>query len=171
VVGGPGSGKSTIATVLAGQLDVPKVELDELWWDPGWRPVGRDELRRRVCARLVAESWVVDGNYVDEIADLVWPRADSVVWLDLPRGVAVRRAVRRAAKRAVARTELWNGNRETFAVLSPVSIRRFVVSWPRYTERIARALEEHGIADQAVIRLRSDIEVRDWLGSLPGSGP
>ncbi|MFN3255600.1 MAG: hypothetical protein ACE37B_07885 [Ilumatobacter sp.] len=56
-------------------------------------PAGRLELRQRRSKRLAVDKWVVDGNYIDEIADLAWPAADAVVWLDPPRHVAIRRAV------------------------------------------------------------------------------
>ena len=101
VVGGPGSGKTVVAASLAERVDARHVELDELWWQEEWTPAGRDELRRRLTAPLDAHRWVIDGNYIDEIAELVWPQADTIVWLDPPRHVAVRRAVMRSARRAV----------------------------------------------------------------------
>jgi adenylate kinase family enzyme len=102
VVGGPGSGKSTVAAALAERLGARHVELDELWWDPGWTPAGREKLRQRLSYRLAADRWVVDGNYIDEVADLAWPGADAIVWLDLPRRVAIRRAVLRSTRRALS---------------------------------------------------------------------
>ena len=124
VVGGPGSGKSTVASTLAERLGGQHVELDELWWGPGWRPAERLEFRQRLSELLAVDKWIVDGNYIDEIADLVWPTVDAVVWLDPPRHAAIRRAVLRSAGRAFRGTELWNGNRESLAVLSPNSIWR-----------------------------------------------
>jgi adenylate kinase family enzyme len=135
VVGGPGSGKSTVAAVLAQRLAAPHVELDQLWWDADWTPAGRAALRERLAHHIASNRWVVDGNYIDEVADLVWPRADTIVWLDLPRRVAVRRAVLRSASRWATRTDLWNGNRERLAVLSPPSVARLHRRWPTYSER------------------------------------
>ena len=166
VVGGPGSGKSTLAATLAEQLDARHVELDRLWWDPEWTPAGRDLLRERVAGQLTDDEWVVDGYYIDEVADLVWPQADTVVWLDPVRRVAIRRAVLRSARRAVRGTELWNGNREPLAVLSPWSITRLIQRWPTYSEGVARALIELDIPREKVVRLRSDIEMHSWLETV-----
>jgi hypothetical protein len=127
--------------------------------------VGRDKLRHRLSAPLVADRWVVDGNYIDEVADLAWPIADMIVWLDPPRSVAIRRSVLRSAMRAVRATELWNGNRESLAVVSPISITRLVRRWPSYPARIARALVELDIPAATVARLRSDPEVQRWIDS------
>jgi len=48
---------------------------------------------------------VVDGNYVSTGArDVVWPRADTLVWLDQPRWVTVPRDwIRLRSPRAVRR--------------------------------------------------------------------
>ena len=165
VVGGPGSGKSTVASTLAERIGAQHVELDDLWWGPGWMPAGRLELRQRLSERLAVDKWVVDGNYIDEIADLVWSAAGAVVWLDPPRHVAIRRAVLRSAGRAVRRTELWNGNRESLAVLSPNSILRLRQRWPGYSERIAYALAQYDVADTKAVRLDSDAAVARWLTS------
>lgn len=163
VVGGPGSGKSTVAATLAHQLDAPHVELDELWWGPDWTPAGHTALRTSLIARLEGDRWVVDGNYLDEVADLAWPRADTIVWLDLPRHVGVRRALGRSASRALRRTELWNGNRQSLAVLSPTSVVSLIRRWPSYPMGIERTITELGIEDDAITRLRSDHDVDLWL--------
>jgi len=44
--------------------------------------------------------------------DVVWTRADIVVWFDLPRRTVMRQVVTRTLRRAITRAELWNGNRE-----------------------------------------------------------
>lgn len=166
VVGGPGSGKSSVAAQLARVLGVAPIELDGLWWGPDWKPAGREQLRDDVRDVLAIDSWIVDGNYVDDVADLVWRRADVVVWLDLPRRVAVRRAVRRSVRRILAAEALWNGNHESLAVLSPRSITTLVRRWPSYSERIASALVDLEIPVERVVRLRSDAEKERWLEHL-----
>jgi adenylate kinase family enzyme len=162
VVGGPGAGKTTLAGSVAAAIDASHVELDSLWWQRGWVPRSAEELRAAVAERL-GERWVVDGFYVEEVGDLVWPAADVVVWLDLPRRTCVRRAVVRALRRRVTGQELWNGNRESWSVLTPRSVWRLWHRWPSYPARVAARLATH---DGAVVRLRTTAEVRHWLSTL-----
>ena len=166
VVGGPGSGKSSVAAQVAQLVGVAHVELDSLWWGPGWAPTGRDHLRGGLSDVLRIDRWVIDGNYIDEVADLVWPRADVIVWLDPPRRVAVRRAVRRSARRVLSSETLWNGNRESLTSLSPRSIASLVRRWPSYSERIAAALVDVGIPPERVEHVRSNAELEQWLHDL-----
>ena len=81
VVGSTGSGKTTFGTELARRLVIPHVELDALSWEANWVTVPTPVFRERVSAAVAAGRWVVDGNY-SATRDLVWARADTVVWLD-----------------------------------------------------------------------------------------
>lgn len=115
VVGSTCSGKTTFARELAGILGVPAVELDALNWGANWMMVDEAVFRERVDQATSGDAWVVDGNYGGRGArNIVWPRADTVVWLDLPLRVIVARLWRRSVGRIRSREVLWSGNRETF---------------------------------------------------------
>ena len=163
VVGGPGSGKSTLARTVAERIACPYVELDQLWWRPGWT-TDRAGFVQKVGELVRTPRWVCDGNYFEEAAPLLWPVADAVVWLDPPRRVAVRRAVVRTAARLVTGEVLWNGNRERWANLSPVSIVSLARRWSGYSARIARLTGE--LAGDQVVRLSSPGEMSRWLAQV-----
>jgi adenylate kinase family enzyme len=90
VVGTSGSGKTTLARRLAQRLGVPHVELDALHWEADWTPVQREVFRERVSRVLDGDAWTTDGNY-SAVRDIVWGRADTVVWLDYALGVVMER--------------------------------------------------------------------------------
>ena len=166
IVGGPGSGKSTLARAAATALSAPHVELDAVWWQAGWVHLEAVEFAERVRDILDRERrWVVDGNYVAEIAEVVWPAADAIVWLDVPRRTAVRRAVLRSARRAMTREELWNGNRQGFDVLRPSSIARLWSRWPGYNDSVRLAIDRMD-ANFGIVRLTSSKDVGNWLADL-----
>ena len=163
VVSGPGAGKTTFARALG----LPHVELDALWWDPGWRPASIETFQARVREVVAADTWVVEGFYIDEAAAIVWPRADTLVWLDLPRRVCVPRAVWRSFGQVVRRVELWNGNRQRASVLTPRSIWRLWRRWPTYPATIERALSTHDVAHLEVVRLRDRDAARRFVVGRP----
>ena len=109
VIGASGSGKSTAARLLSDRLGVPHVELDGLFHLEQWRENPR--FAEDVDASTAGAAWVCDGNYT-VVRDLLWDRAQTLVWLDLPRTLTFRRVAVRTLRRIVRREVLWNGNRE-----------------------------------------------------------
>jgi adenylate kinase family enzyme len=94
VVGNSGSGKTTLAAAVAGALGVPHLELDSVFHQPGWEPLDKDVFRARVAEFAAADGWVIDGNY-SSAQDLVWQRADTVLWQDATADVDPRGALER----------------------------------------------------------------------------
>jgi adenylate kinase family enzyme len=169
VIGASGSGKSTFALDLATRLHVPFVELDALHHGAGW--MARPTFAEDVDAATRGSAWVVDGNYA-AVRDLLWSRADTVVWLDLSRWIVEARAVRRSLLRWVRRTPLWNGNREPspIAWLDPEHPVRW--AWKKHREyRVSYQARFMSPAWErlARIRLRSRAEVRAFLEQAPGA--
>ncbi|HEV3363290.1 MAG TPA: AAA family ATPase [Acidimicrobiia bacterium] len=167
VVGNSGSGKSTLAKALAGRLGVPYIELDAVFHQPGWVPLPRDEFRARVAALAAGSSWVIDGNY-SAVRDLVWAKADTVVWIDLPRPLVMRRVIGRTIRRAVRREELWNGNREPSSNWLTLDPERSIIMWSwtqhaKYRLRYAEAIADPALAHLTFVRLRSPADVRAFL--------
>ena len=101
VLGRTGSGKTTLGRQLSTALNVPHVELDSLYFAPDLTTAPLPVLRERTAAAVAGERWVTDGNK-RAVRDLVWPRADTVVWLDYPLYVSLWRL----GKRAIWRTSV-----------------------------------------------------------------
>jgi adenylate kinase family enzyme len=120
VIGSTGSGKSTFAAALAGKLGVPYTDSDDLFWTPGWVEVDNDTFRGRLAEVAAGDEWVLAGNYFSRAVDIVWPRADTVVWLDLPLPLVLYRSVSRTARRALTKEEICNGNVERLRHLLPI---------------------------------------------------
>jgi adenylate kinase family enzyme len=112
VVGTSGSGKTTLARQVASYLQVPHIELDALHWEPNWAAVSDQVFRERVAAAVKGERWVIDGNY-SKVRNLIWSRADTVIFLDYSFWVVLQRLLQRTLQRSLKQEELWNGNRET----------------------------------------------------------
>ncbi len=161
VVGGSGSGKSTVARRLAELHEFEYVELDALHWGPNWTPCPGDEFRARVEEAISRDSWVVDGNYAGKLGDIVLERSELVVWLDLPLHVTLPRLWRRTRRRMDEQTELWGGNRENWrdALFSRDSLFVYAVR----THLGRRRHYEQRLARYEMVRLRNAYETERWL--------
>ena len=111
VVGTIGSGKTTFARKTSQLLSAPNIELDALHWEPNWVEAPNYLFREHVKQSLQVDSWVVDGNY-HQVRDIVWKRADTVVWLDFLFRTIIARLASRTLRRIRTHEQLWNGNRE-----------------------------------------------------------
>ncbi len=145
VVGTIGAGKTTFARKTSKLLDAPHIELDALHWEPNWVEAPNDLFRERVKQSLQGDSWVADGNY-HQARDIVWNRADTVVWLD----------------------QLWNGNQEHIRGLFT---RDSVFLWAIRTYRRRRRqypilLRKPENSHLTVVRLRSPREAGEFLSKL-----
>ena len=161
------SGKTTLSRAVSQRLAVPHVELDALFWGPGWTPVPEHVFRARVAAAVAGDRWVLDGGY-SHVRELTWSRADTVVWLDYPMRTVLRRWAARTAARLRSREEFWagTGNRERLShVAGPNSLLWWILSTHRRRrERLTRALDAHPHLD--VVHLRSPADTRRWLEGL-----
>jgi adenylate kinase family enzyme len=172
VIGTTASGKSTLAAALAVRLGVPHIELDGAQHGTNWAPIPRDEFRGIVAARIAGDGWVTDGNY-GVVRDLIWPRADTVIWLDYPMVVPLWRVTGRTFWRMARRVELWNGNREQWRrVFSRDNLWLYILRTHRgRRHRFAALLAQPEYAHLAVIRLRSPRAAARLLASLPARTP
>jgi adenylate kinase family enzyme len=175
VVGSPGSGKSTVARAVSVALGIPHLELDSVFHQPGWAELPADEFRDAVRAFTDRDAWVVDGNYTRQgIADLVWPRADTVVWLDLPRSQTMRRVGARTIRRISRGEKLWNDNQERWRnLVDPRPEENILLwTWTRYNkvkQQYARRFDDPQWSDVNRVRLTSSGEVDAFLQAVVSS--
>ena len=174
IVGRTGSGKTTLARELAAALDVPHVELDALYFGPDFSTVPLPLLRERTSAAIAGERWVTDGNK-SAVRDLVWPRADTIVWLDYPLAVSLWRLGRRA---------LWRASVIQAQASEPGTKKGLPQQFLSAAKGVLTALRSHRGQRReypimfaapenqhlAVVRLRSPRATRHWLARVTGSG-
>ena len=167
ITGNAGAGKTTVAARIAAHLEYPHHELDAVHWLPDWGIPQRDEFRAEVQSLAETEHWVIDGNY-SKARDLLLARADTVIYLNPPRLVALWRVLKRSLSRALKQEELWAGNRETLRhFFSRDSLLLYTL---RSHRKRARQFEQESQypshAHIVFVELRSSRQIRDWIGGL-----
>lgn len=97
IVGPGGAGKSTLAIRLGEALSLPVVHIDRLFWLSGWRRLATELQVPTLDEHLKGSRWIMEGDHV-------WTQpyrfafADTVVFMDVPRGRCLRRVVGRALR-------------------------------------------------------------------------
>ena len=148
VVGCPGNGKSTLARRLADEFGLRHIELDSLFHVTDWESATVEEFRRDLVAAMDAspDGWVTCGNYQSMADDLHIERADTLVWLDLPRSVVTWRTFARTVRRSITSEPLFgNALREPFGNFIRWSPEKNIIRWawvhhPIYRENVPRHL-------------------------------
>jgi adenylate kinase family enzyme len=172
VIGVSGCGKTTFARALAARLGCPHIELDSLYHGPGWTAPADDVFRARVQATLAhaGPCWVIDGNY-SEVRPVVWPLADTVVWLDYHISRILWRLWWRTLRRVITRERLWEAqNVETWRAQFLSRDSLFLWAWNTYHQRrreYPRLLAQPENAHLTVLRFRHPHEAQRWLDGIP----
>lgn len=161
VIGPCGAGKSTLATTLAGPRELPLFHMDQLNWKPGWVESSKDEITAKLQAIVATDRWLIDGTYGGTLAPRL-DRADTVVYLDFPISLCVRRLLKRIwTYRGRSRPDMTEGCPERF----DVAFLFYLIRWnsgPRI--RTEARLKGH---ENKIIRLRNPDELQRWMDSLP----
>ena len=164
VIGSGGAGKSTVSVELGRRTGLPVIHLDREFWRPGWEPTPDDEWAARVRELVAGDRWIIDGNYGGTMP-LRFERADTVVFLDLPRVVCLLSVIWRSIRHLrTPRPDMSEGNPEK---LDPAFLQ-WIWNYPhRNRPGVLDRLEQLPPSTQ-VVRLTSRRAMREWLDALPG---
>lgn len=170
VVGVTSAGKSSLAERLAQRFDLNYVELDALYWEPDWQGAPLEVFRARVEKAMEAERWIVAGNY-HIVRDLIWPKAEVVIWLDYPLLTVLRQLTRRTFKRWWTRELLWGTNHERLWVHSKLWSADSLYHWLfktywRRKRETPLLLSQPAHRHLTFIRLSHPGETQEWLERL-----
>lgn len=167
VIGPGGAGKTVFSKRLGEVLNLPVIHLDALYWRAGWQPTPSNEWHRIVKEVTSGPSWIMDGNYGGTLRDRLL-RADSVIFLDLPRLTCVARVLWR-------RILFSGGSRPSMAEGCPERVTWEFIHWIwAYGKRKRPGLLAQlktVESEKAVVILRSTREVRKYLSGLGTNCP
>jgi hypothetical protein len=127
-----------------------------------------DAFRAAVDRVTQCEGWVLAGNY-GKARDLMWPRADTLVWLDLPLPQILRRSAVRALRQWWTAEPICNGNRQTLAriINGRASLLGYTLrTYHRRRHELPQALGRPEHACAKVVHLRSVADIARWQGNF-----
>ena len=166
VIGSPGAEKTVLAREIAERLKIPCIELERLYWRPGWRAPSADEWRRQVEELAAREQWVIVGTFPSTL-DARVARADWLVYVDAPMPVCfVRKFKEMFRARRSAKSEPAPGCAPRY----DAGLLRFIWNFPttvapRINDVIARERR-----NRAIFILRTKRDRDDFLAKVPTLG-
>jgi adenylate kinase family enzyme len=160
ILGTSGAGKTELALAMARRTGLPVVHLDPLFWEADWTRVPQEKAEAALRVAVAGEDWIVDGSFLGAVPER-FARADTVVFLDLPRRTCLRRVLwRRLRDRRAERPDLPAGAREGI----DLELLRWIWNYPKASR--PRVLELLAGLDADVVHLRTPTEVRAYVASI-----
>ncbi|OIO41173.1 hypothetical protein COU56_05015 [Candidatus Pacearchaeota archaeon CG10_big_fil_rev_8_21_14_0_10_31_9] len=113
IVGIYGSGKSTIAKKIHDILGYKVYDLDEIKYKRKYDKIRPVEERLKIIKSISnKQKWITEGVWLDYALDL-YKKADTVIFLELPKGTLYKRIIVRHFKRKFHKQEYQNHNLKT----------------------------------------------------------
>ena len=84
VIGCPGSGKSYFSKKLSSASGIPRIHIDNLYWNEDKTHISREELLAKCDEVFALDSFLLDGNYISTLENRLDNGIDTVFFLDLP---------------------------------------------------------------------------------------
>lgn len=94
IIGGAGSGKSSLAKKLGSISGLPVIHIDRIYWKPNWQFRERSEIAELTMAAASGDRWVFEGNFSETLPYRV-ERADMLIFLDISTPVRLWRVIKR----------------------------------------------------------------------------
>lgn len=94
IIGAPGTGKSTLASYLQKQTNLPIFHLDQYFWSPNWTHP-EEETYKKIHDKIHNKNkWIIDGMNLKYLESRII-KADLIIFLDYSSTVYIRRIFKR----------------------------------------------------------------------------
>ncbi|SFK03179.1 adenylate kinase [Bradyrhizobium sp. Gha] len=84
IIGNAAGGKSTLADKISAGRGLPRIEVDKLLWEQGWKLAPADVYENRHSAAIAGDKWVIEGLGSQASIPARISRATEIVLIDLP---------------------------------------------------------------------------------------
>lgn len=96
IIGGPASGKTTLAEKISKKLSIPHIQLDRFWFEAGGLAAdknkttaeelgrAREYMKQKTFEIIEKDAWVSDGFYSRSVGPEISKRADVIIYIKIP---------------------------------------------------------------------------------------
>lgn len=81
IIGGPGTGKTTLANILSEEYNIPATHIDGIHHLQNWQVRNKSERDKIILNIVKEEKWIIDGTYHHTLKTRI-ESSDLIIWLD-----------------------------------------------------------------------------------------
>jgi len=97
IIGGAGTGKTTLSNILSEKYNIPATHLDGIHHLKNWQVRNKAERDKIILDIVEKEKWIIDGTYKDTIKQRL-ERSDLIIWLDYSTFAQIKGILKRFLK-------------------------------------------------------------------------
>lgn len=157
IIGGPGTGKTTLSNELSKIYDIPAIHIDGIHHLENWQIRDKNERDNMILEIVEREKWIIDGTYKDTLKTRL-EKSDLVIWLDYPTHMLLKGVIKRWIKGGGKEKAEIPGCKEqlTFTFLKYVS---------KYNKNKRKIIVDNmnGIDPNKVIIFKKQKDLNKWL--------
>ena len=97
IIGGSGTGKTTLSNNLSKILDIPVCHIDGLNYHPNWVERDSEERDKKILDKIKEDKWIIEGTYKTTLKER-FEKAELIIYLDYSSIAQVKGALGRFIK-------------------------------------------------------------------------
>lgn len=156
IVGGPGTGKSTLARNLGKELNLPVCHIDGIEHLKNWEKRSAKERDEMILEKVAQAKWVIDGTYQSTLEARI-QNSDMVIFLDYSAIARLRGILSRYRKTKGKERPEIPGCKEkiTFEFI------QFAIEWNHKKGKIVRQVISKN-SDKPIIIFKNRKKLNQW---------
>lgn len=156
IIGGPGTGKSTLANNIGKELNLPIYHLDAIHHLENWKVRDKLERDRIILEKINEDKWIIDGTYKNTLEARI-RKSDMVIFLNYSTIARVKGVLSRYFKNKGKEKPEIPGCKEQMSW----KFLKLVITWKKGRISIIKELLEKN-KDKNIIIFKNRKKLNKW---------